>query len=132
MAKATYLVSYDLIGKKDYERLFEYLKTYGTRSRPLLSVWVIVTDKITYQGQAEIKRDLEVYKEALQGLQFEEAFVPAATPSRSDEDPEHIYLGFAQQLAVRRIGAGGDQGPGGGVTNGDDAIEGSGQLIERF
>src|SRR3954451_12745433 len=30
---------------------------------------VIVTDKITYQGQAEIKRDLEVFKEALRGLQ---------------------------------------------------------------
>jgi 5-methyltetrahydropteroyltriglutamate--homocysteine methyltransferase len=52
---------------------------------------VIVTDKISYQGQADIKRDLDVYKDALQGFQFEEAFVPAATPSRSDEDPEHVY-----------------------------------------
>src|SRR5215212_1368576 len=52
---------------------------------------VIVADAITYQGQDDIKRDLAVFKEALQGLQFEEAFVPAATPSRSDEDPEHIY-----------------------------------------
>jgi 5-methyltetrahydropteroyltriglutamate--homocysteine methyltransferase len=52
---------------------------------------VIVTDKIKYQGQADIKRDLDVYKEALQGFQFEEAFVPAATPSRSDEDPDHVY-----------------------------------------
>jgi 5-methyltetrahydropteroyltriglutamate--homocysteine methyltransferase len=52
---------------------------------------VIVTDKISYRGQAEIKRDLDVYKEALAGFQFEEAFVPAATPSRSDEDPENIY-----------------------------------------
>src|SRR4051812_20826773 len=52
---------------------------------------VIVTDKIIYQGQSEIAQDLAVYKEALAGHQFEEAFVPAATPSRSDEDPEHIY-----------------------------------------
>jgi 5-methyltetrahydropteroyltriglutamate--homocysteine methyltransferase len=52
---------------------------------------VIVTEKISYQGQAEIKRDLDVYKEALQGFQFEEAFVPAATPSRSDEDPDQVY-----------------------------------------
>ena len=52
---------------------------------------VIVVDTITYQGQEEIQRDLAVYKEALEGLQFEEAFVPAATPSRSDEDPEHVY-----------------------------------------
>ncbi len=52
---------------------------------------VIVADKITYQGHDDIKRDLAVFKEALQGLQFEEAFVPAATPSRSDEDPEQIY-----------------------------------------
>jgi 5-methyltetrahydropteroyltriglutamate--homocysteine methyltransferase len=52
---------------------------------------LIVADKITYQGQAEIGRDLAVFKEALQGLQFEEAFVPAATPSRTDEDPDHVY-----------------------------------------
>ena len=52
---------------------------------------VIVTEKITYQGQTEIQQDLAVYKEALAGLAFEEAFVPAATPSRSDEDPDHVY-----------------------------------------
>jgi 5-methyltetrahydropteroyltriglutamate--homocysteine methyltransferase len=52
---------------------------------------VIITDKITYKGQAEIKRDLEVYKEGAQGLPFEELFMPAATPSRTDEDPDHVY-----------------------------------------
>jgi 5-methyltetrahydropteroyltriglutamate--homocysteine methyltransferase len=52
---------------------------------------LIVADKITYQGQAEIGRDLAVFKDALQGLQFEEAFVPSATPSRTDEDPDHVY-----------------------------------------
>ena len=36
-------------------------------------------------------RDLAVYKEALQGFQFEEAFVPAATPARTDEDPDRVY-----------------------------------------
>lgn len=54
---STYLVSYDLIGKKNYERLFEYLRTYGTRSRPLMSVWVIVTDK----SATEIRNEIDEY-----------------------------------------------------------------------
>ena len=52
---------------------------------------VVVADQITYQGHDELNRDLTVFKEALQGLEFEEAFVPSATPSRTDEDPDRVY-----------------------------------------
>ena len=50
-----------------------------------------VVGPITYKGQAEIQRDIDNFNAALDGLHFEEAFIPAATPSRSDADPEHIY-----------------------------------------
>lgn len=56
---ATYLVSYDLIGKKDYERLFEHLRTYGTRSRPLASLWVIVTDKTAAEVRDGINQHID-------------------------------------------------------------------------
>jgi len=52
---------------------------------------VVVADKITYKGHDELNRDLAVYKDALEGLQFEEAFMPSTTPSRTDEDPDHVY-----------------------------------------
>jgi 5-methyltetrahydropteroyltriglutamate--homocysteine methyltransferase len=51
----------------------------------------VVTGRVTYKGQPFVQRDLSNFKNALQGLQFEEAFVPSATPSRSDADPGGIY-----------------------------------------
>jgi 5-methyltetrahydropteroyltriglutamate--homocysteine methyltransferase len=46
---------------------------------------------ISYKGQAHVKRDIDNLKAAMQGLQFEEGFVPAATPSRQDGDPSQVY-----------------------------------------
>ena len=50
-----------------------------------------VNGPITYQGQADVQRDLDNFNAALDGLQFEEAFVPSATPSRNDADPGRVY-----------------------------------------
>jgi 5-methyltetrahydropteroyltriglutamate--homocysteine methyltransferase len=58
----------------------------------------VVTGRVTYKGHQFVQRDLSNFKTALDGLRFEEAFVPSATPSRSDADPggvyenEHAYL----------------------------------------
>jgi 5-methyltetrahydropteroyltriglutamate--homocysteine methyltransferase len=51
----------------------------------------VVTGKVTYKGQQFVQRDLSNFKTALDGLHFEEAFVPSATPSRSDADPGGVY-----------------------------------------
>jgi 5-methyltetrahydropteroyltriglutamate--homocysteine methyltransferase len=51
----------------------------------------VVTGKVSYKGQAFVERDLANFKAALEGLSFEEAFVPSATPSRSDADPAGVY-----------------------------------------
>jgi 5-methyltetrahydropteroyltriglutamate--homocysteine methyltransferase len=50
-----------------------------------------VTGPISYKGHALVKRDLDNFTAALEGLSFEEAFVPSATPSRNDADPEGVY-----------------------------------------
>jgi 5-methyltetrahydropteroyltriglutamate--homocysteine methyltransferase len=50
-----------------------------------------VQGKVSYKGQQYVQRDLANFKAALEGLQFEEAFVPSATPSRSDADPGGVY-----------------------------------------
>src|SRR5262249_24882544 len=50
-----------------------------------------VVGPISYKGQALVQRDLDNFRSALDGLQFEEAFVPSATPSRNDADPSHVY-----------------------------------------
>jgi 5-methyltetrahydropteroyltriglutamate--homocysteine methyltransferase len=51
----------------------------------------VVSGKVTYEGQQFVQRDLANFRRALEGLAFEEAFVPSATPSRSDADPGGVY-----------------------------------------
>lgn len=51
----------------------------------------VVKGPISYQGQAELKRDLTNFKDALSGLDFADAFVPSVTPSRSDALEEGVY-----------------------------------------
>jgi 5-methyltetrahydropteroyltriglutamate--homocysteine methyltransferase len=43
-----------------------------------------VTGKLAYTGQAAVQRDIANFKAALEGHAFEEAFIPAATPSAID------------------------------------------------
>jgi 5-methyltetrahydropteroyltriglutamate--homocysteine methyltransferase len=51
----------------------------------------VVTGRVSYKGHQFVQRDLSNFKTALGGLRFEEAFVPSATPSRTDADPGGVY-----------------------------------------
>ena len=51
----------------------------------------VVTRPIAYEGQADLKRDLDNFASALAGHDFADAFVPSATPSRHDAFPEEVY-----------------------------------------
>ncbi len=44
----------------------------------------VVSGEIKYEGQAAVQRDIENFRSAMQGLDFEEAFIPAATPSATE------------------------------------------------
>jgi 5-methyltetrahydropteroyltriglutamate--homocysteine methyltransferase len=50
-----------------------------------------VVGPIKYQGHAQLQRDIDNFRAALDGQQFVEAFMPSATPSRSDIDSDHVY-----------------------------------------
>src|SRR6478736_787887 len=50
-----------------------------------------VTSPITYVGQAELQRDLDNFATALAPHDFADAFVPSATPSRSDTFSDEVY-----------------------------------------
>ncbi|HEV7374955.1 MAG TPA: hypothetical protein VGN95_09580 [Pyrinomonadaceae bacterium] len=45
----SYLVTYDLIKRKDYPELFKALGAYGTTWHCLGSVWIIKSDLTAYQ-----------------------------------------------------------------------------------
>jgi 5-methyltetrahydropteroyltriglutamate--homocysteine methyltransferase len=57
-----------------------------------------VCGRIRYKGQTQVKRDLENFRDALDGHAFEEAFVPSATPARNDADPGGVYQNEQQYL----------------------------------
>lgn len=55
----------------------------GPRSR--------VTGPIRYIGGAHVQRDIANFRDAVAPHDFAEAFMPSATPSREDADPERVY-----------------------------------------
>ena len=59
-----------------------------------------VTGPISYIGQKQLQRDLDNYKAGLEGLHFEDVFVPCATPACDDADPEHVYKNEDDYLAA--------------------------------
>jgi len=59
-----YLISYDLRVNRDYERLYEAIKSYGTYAKILESVWGIVTDA----SASEIRDHLENFVDKDDGI----------------------------------------------------------------
>jgi len=59
-----------------------------------------VAGPISYVGQKQLGRDLDNYRAGLEGLNFEDVFVPCATPARNDADPEHVYKNEDEYLAA--------------------------------
>jgi CRISPR associated protein Cas2 len=59
-AMNTIQVNYDLRGRRDYDRLYEYFDRYGTRAcRLLYSCWLIRTNKSAKQVRDEVKRHVD-------------------------------------------------------------------------
>ncbi len=58
----TYLISYDLRipeTSQDYINLINYIKTYAGYSKPLLSLWLIKTNKTVSAVRDEIKGETD-------------------------------------------------------------------------
>jgi 5-methyltetrahydropteroyltriglutamate--homocysteine methyltransferase len=51
----------------------------------------VVSGPISYAGKAAVQQDIANFKAAMEGLQFEEAFIPAATPSPNEAERAEYY-----------------------------------------
>jgi len=54
---ARYMVTYDLVNRKDYSPLIDKIKSYQKWAHPLESVWIIVTNDTA----AKIRDDLSAF-----------------------------------------------------------------------
>ena len=52
---------------------------------------MICTGPITYKGHVQLKRDIANLKAALQGVEVEEAFMPAISPSNVEDWQKNVY-----------------------------------------
>ena len=52
---------------------------------------MVCTGQITYKGHAQLKRDIDNLKAALQGTRIEEAFMPAISPSNIEDWQKNAY-----------------------------------------
>lgn len=57
----TILVSYDLRSPgKDYSRLWEHLRSYSTRCKPLESLWLVKTSKTATEVRDAAKQHIDI------------------------------------------------------------------------
>ena len=59
-----YQINYDLRKQRNYEELYNKIKSYSKWSHPLESCWIVVTDK----SAVEIRNDLQTVLDGDDGL----------------------------------------------------------------
>ena len=64
-----------------------YAQTHVASRHPHM----VCTGPITYKGHAQLKRDIDNLKAALKGVEVEEAFMPAISPSNIEEWQRNAY-----------------------------------------
>jgi 5-methyltetrahydropteroyltriglutamate--homocysteine methyltransferase len=60
----------------------EYLKKYSSDSGPSPSNLMVCTGPVSYTGQEALARDIENLRDAIEGLDVAEAFMPASAPTK--------------------------------------------------
>ncbi len=55
----TFLISYDLIGQRDYPELIEAIKQYPFWAKPLESLWLIKTNETAAQVRDYLKSHID-------------------------------------------------------------------------
>ena len=64
---------------------------YAQSSPASTHTHMICTGPITYKGQAQLKRDIDNLKAALQGVAVQEAFMPAISPANIEDWQKNAY-----------------------------------------
>jgi len=67
--------------RREWRAFRDYYEEYLPRAMPPSAPPTVCQGPISYKGQAQLRRELETFKAALQGVNVEEAFVPAIAPA---------------------------------------------------
>jgi 5-methyltetrahydropteroyltriglutamate--homocysteine methyltransferase len=88
----------------DREKFAAFYAELDARESVATTVEAVCTGPISYTGQAELARDIENFKAALNGVDVEEAFLPVAAPASVIPDRKNEYYKSEEDL-IRAIGA---------------------------
>jgi 5-methyltetrahydropteroyltriglutamate--homocysteine methyltransferase len=88
----------------DRERFAEFYAELDAREGVATTTEAVCVGPIAYTGQGELKRDIENFKAALQGVDVAEAFLPVAAPASVIPDRKNEYYKTEEDL-IRAIGA---------------------------
>ena len=88
----------------DRERFSEFYAELDAREEPATRMDSVCVGPISYTGQAELKRDIDNFQEALKHVQVEEAFMPVAAPASVIPDRKNEYYKSDEEL-LHAIGA---------------------------
>jgi 5-methyltetrahydropteroyltriglutamate--homocysteine methyltransferase len=88
----------------DREKFAAFYAELDARENVATTVEAVCTGPISYTGQAELARDIENFKAALNGVDVEEAFLPVAAPASVIPDRKNEYYKSEEDL-IRAIGA---------------------------
>jgi 5-methyltetrahydropteroyltriglutamate--homocysteine methyltransferase len=88
----------------DREKFAEFYAELDAHDGVATTVEAVCIGPITYTGQAELKRDIDNFKAALQSVGVAEAFLPVAAPASVIPDRRNEYYKSEEGL-IRAIGA---------------------------
>jgi 5-methyltetrahydropteroyltriglutamate--homocysteine methyltransferase len=88
----------------DREQFAEFYAELDAREGVATTVEAVCVGPISYTGQAELKRDIDNFKAALNGVDVAEAFLPVAAPASVIPDRKNEYYKSDEDL-IRAIGA---------------------------
>jgi 5-methyltetrahydropteroyltriglutamate--homocysteine methyltransferase len=84
----------------DRERFPEFYAEFDSRDGLSTTTDSVCVGPITYTGQAALKRDIENFKTALEGVRVEEAFLPVAAPASVIPDRKNEYYKTDEECLI--------------------------------
>jgi 5-methyltetrahydropteroyltriglutamate--homocysteine methyltransferase len=88
----------------DRERFGEFYAELDAREGVATAIEAVCVGPIAYNGEAELKRDIDNFKAALKDIGVSEAFLPVAAPASVIPDRKNEYYKSEEDL-IRAIGA---------------------------
>ncbi len=88
----------------DRQKFAEFYAELDAREGVATTLEAVCVGPISYTGQAELKRDIDNFKAALDDVKVEQAFLPVAAPASVIPDRKNEYYKTDEEL-IRAIGA---------------------------